>query len=47
MKVLHVFHGSDLSNGVDQTTLTLAIGLMNMGATPHAIIPKKGMIIEQ
>lgn len=46
MKVLHVFHGSDLSNGVDQTTLTLAIGLMNMGATPHAIVPKKGMIIE-
>ena len=42
MKTLHIFHHSNLVNGVDQTTLTLLRGLHRMGNQVSALVPQKG-----
>lgn len=42
MKILHVFHNSDLVNGVDQTTLTLLRALQSMGHSVSALVPQEG-----
>ncbi len=46
MKTLHVFHGSDLTNGVDRTTLTLMSGLAELGVSPYAIVPEPGAVTD-
>lgn len=42
MKILHVFHYSNLVNGVDRTTLTLLQALRKRGEDVFAIVPKHG-----
>lgn len=42
MKTLHIFHHSNLLNGVDQTTLTLVRGLQRMGGQVAALVPQVG-----
>lgn len=42
MKTLHIFHHSNLVNGVDQTTLTLVRGLQRMGGQVSALVPQAG-----
>ena len=46
MQALHVFHGSDLTNGVDRITLTLISALKFQGHAPHAIVPAEGAVTE-
>lgn len=42
MKILHVFHYSNLVNGVDRTTLTLLHALRKQGAEVFAMVPQVG-----
>lgn len=42
MKTLHIFHHSDLKNGVDKTTCTLLSTLKKIGGDPIAVIPATG-----
>lgn len=42
MKTLHIFHHSNLVNGVDQTTLTLVRGLQRIGGQVSALVPQAG-----
>ncbi len=42
MKILHVFHNSDLKNGVDKTTCTLITALKSLGSTCVATVPALG-----
>lgn len=42
MKVLHVFHHSNLVNGVDRTTLTLLRALRRLGTDVIALVPEVG-----
>jgi glycosyltransferase involved in cell wall biosynthesis len=44
MKTLHVFHHSDLVNGVDRTTLTLLRALREAGNDVHAMVPELGHV---
>lgn len=46
MKTLHVFHNSDLKNGVDKTTCTLIHMLQKSGGTPIATVPGEGDVSE-
>ena len=46
MKTLHVFHGSNLKNGVDKTTCTLIHRLQKSGGTPIATVPAEGEVSE-
>lgn len=42
MKTLHIFHHSNLTNGVDRTTLTLLAALQRLGVSVHALVPESG-----
>jgi glycosyltransferase involved in cell wall biosynthesis len=42
MKILHVFHHSNLVNGVDRTTLTLLRALRKQGQEGLALVPQVG-----
>lgn len=42
MKILHVFHHSNLVNGVDRTTLTLLRAVRRLGAEVVAVVPETG-----
>lgn len=42
MKTLHIFHHSDLKNGVDKTTCTLISALKKIGVETVAVIPRTG-----
>lgn len=42
MKILHIFHYSNLINGVDRTTLTLLNALRKQGQDVFAWVPKSG-----
>lgn len=46
MQALHVFHGSDLTNGVDRITLTLVAALKAQGHAPRAVVPAEGAVTE-
>lgn len=46
MKVLHVFHYSNLVNGVDRTTLTLLCALRQRGVTVNALVPARGDVTQ-
>ncbi len=46
MQALHVFHGSDLTNGVDRITLTLVAALKAQGHAPRALVPAEGAVTE-
>ena len=46
MKVLHVFHYSNLVNGVDRTTLTLLCALRQRGVTVNALVPDRGDVTQ-
>jgi glycosyltransferase involved in cell wall biosynthesis len=46
MKTLHIFHNSDLKNGVDKTTCTLMVALKKLGVEPIATVPKAGNVTE-
>ncbi len=46
MKVLHVFHYSNLVNGVDRTTLTLLCALRQHGVTVKALVPARGDVTQ-
>ncbi|PWB59965.1 MAG: hypothetical protein C3F18_00345 [Nitrosomonadales bacterium] len=46
MKVLHVFHYSNLVNGVDRTTLTLLCALRQLGVEVNALVPGKGDVTQ-
>lgn len=46
MHALHVFHGSDLTNGVDRITLTLISALKFQGHALRAIVPTEGAVTE-
>ena len=44
MRILHVFHGSNLQNGVDRVSLTLARGLLDAGVALEAVVPEDGAV---
>lgn len=46
MKILHIFHYSNLVNGVDRTTLTLLRALRQLGAEVSALVPERGDVTE-
>lgn len=46
MKILHVFHYSNLVNGVDRTTLTLLRALRQLGAEVSALVPDRGDVTQ-
>lgn len=46
MHALHIFHGSDLTNGVDRITLTLVAALKVQGHAPRAVVPAEGAVTE-
>ena len=46
MKILHVFHHSNLNNGVDRTTLTLLCALRQLGVKVSALVPDKGEVTQ-
>ena len=46
MKILHVFHYSNLVNGVDRTTLTLLRALRQLGVEVSALVPDKGDVTQ-
>jgi glycosyltransferase involved in cell wall biosynthesis len=46
MKILHVFHYSNLVNGVDRTTLTLLCALRQLGAEVSALVPDRGDVTQ-
>lgn len=47
MQGLHVFHGGDLTNGVDRITLTLVSMLKALGHAPCAIVPMEGSAVTE
>lgn len=46
MKILHIFHYSNLVNGVDRTTLTLLRALRQRGVEGSALVPERGEVTE-
>ncbi len=46
MKTLHIFHHSDLVNGVDRTTLTLVHALQRLGEEVSALVPRSGDVTQ-
>lgn len=44
MKLLQAFHASNLHNGVDRVSLTLARGLRDAGVELEAIVPEEGAV---
>lgn len=46
MKILHVFHYSNLVNGVDRTTLTLLCALRQLGVEVNALVPEGGDVTQ-
>ncbi|MDL2336229.1 MAG: glycosyltransferase [Pseudomonadota bacterium] len=44
MRLLQIFHGSNLANGVDRVTLTLTEGLVAAGVQVHALLPDRGVV---
>ncbi len=46
MKILHIFHYSNLVNGVDRTTLTLLRALRQTGVEVSALVPDRGDVTE-
>lgn len=46
MKTLHVFHHTDLLNGVDRTTLTLMRALLEQGVSVQALVPHEGDVTQ-
>src|SRR3569833_3319775 len=46
MKILHLFHHSNLTNGVDRTTLTLLTALQKLGEEVRALVPAGGEVTE-
>jgi glycosyltransferase involved in cell wall biosynthesis len=46
MKILHVFHYSNLINGVDRTTLTLLRALRQLGTEVCALVPDQGDVTQ-
>ncbi|CAH1386237.1 glycosyltransferase [Candidatus Nitrotoga sp. M5] len=46
MKILHVFHYSNLVNGVDRTTLTLLSALRQLGVDVSALVPDPGDVTQ-
>src|SRR3569832_2495090 len=46
MKILHLFHHSNLTNGVDRTTLTLLTALQQLGVEVRALVPARGEVTE-
>ena len=46
MKILHVFHYSNLVNGVDRTTLTLLCALRQLGVDVCALVPDRGDVTQ-
>ena len=46
MKILHIFHHSNLVNGVDKTTCTLIIALKKLGILVSAIVPDEGDVTD-
>lgn len=46
MKILHVFHYSNLVNGVDRTTLTLLCALRQLGVEVNALVPDRGDVTQ-
>ena len=46
MKILHVFHHSNLVNGVDRTTLTLLRALHQLGVNVSALVPARGDVTQ-
>ena len=46
MKILHVFHCSNLVNGVDRTTLTLLCALRQLGVEVNALVPDRGDVTQ-
>lgn len=46
MKILHVFHYSNLVNGVDRTTLTLLCALRQLGVDVSALVPDRGDVTQ-
>ncbi len=46
MNILHIFHHSNLVNGVDRTTLTLLRALRKMGHSVSALVPKEGDVTD-
>lgn len=46
MKILHIFHHSNLLNGVDRTALTLMRALARQGADVRALVPQRGSVTD-
>src|SRR3569832_2498929 len=46
MKILHLFHHSNLTNGVDRTTQTLLSALQQLGVEVRALVPAGGDVTE-
>src|SRR3569832_1336224 len=46
MKILHLFHHSNLTNGVDRTALTLLTALQQLGVEVRALAPARGEVTE-
>lgn len=46
MKILHIFHYSNLVNGVDRTTLTLLRALRQTGVEVSALVPDHGDVTQ-
>lgn len=47
MRILNVYHGADLVNGVDRVTLTLAQALRARGVEAHALVPLAGTLSDR
>jgi glycosyltransferase involved in cell wall biosynthesis len=47
MKILHIFHHSNLVNGVDRTTLTLLRSLRTIGIEVSALVPDRGDVTQE
>lgn len=46
MKILHIFHHSNLVNGVDRTTCTLMAALIKQGEEVSAVVPSEGDVTD-
>jgi glycosyltransferase involved in cell wall biosynthesis len=46
LKILHIFHSSNLTNGVDRTTVTLAREFQSLGFEIMTMVPEKGSVSE-
>lgn len=47
MRILHVFHGGNLVNGVDRATLALSEALHDEGVAVHALVPESGSVLSE